>query len=130
MRIRTKTLSNKLSITLLAVTTLLFQSFAPFLISTSANAEEGYTTIICIMGDQQSVFVPLLGTNVNDSSENTSCYECQNCLVSNTASSWAPTTTASILSPDYKKTPNQLGVTAFKFNPALLYHYLSTGPPA
>ncbi len=76
---------------MVGIVTFLFHSLFPYYVTASSADVEGYTTTICSIYGNQTVFVPLGDGSPASDADPSIYYDCPSCLVHANANGWLET---------------------------------------
>ncbi|MCP4488184.1 MAG: hypothetical protein GY820_12810 [Gammaproteobacteria bacterium] len=114
---------------LISVYAFLFNTTFPFFQTLSAAPTDGYTTVVCTLFGEETVFVSL---PEQDSTNNHSsdCPKCPACIVLTNASVWFPAFDFSVSAALFRQSHTIAELSANGFNIVSFSHYLIRAPPA
>ncbi|MCP4232746.1 MAG: hypothetical protein GY770_04040 [Aestuariibacter sp.] len=129
MSIRLKKTARTRALVLISVFALLFNTFTSFFQPLNAAADDGYTTVVCTLSGEQTVFVSLSEQDVSKHHPS-DCPECPACIVLGNASVWFPAFDFSVGASVFRQSQVIIELAANAVNTAAFSHYLIRGPPA
>ncbi len=129
MCIRLKKIAKSRALVLISVFAFLFNTTLPFFQTLNAASADGYTTVVCTLFGEETVFISLSGQD-GKKHHPSDCLKCPSCIVLTNASVWFPAFDFSVGASLFRQSHIIAELPARDFGVVSFSHYLTRGPPA